>query len=208
MRKLPHIFENNRKWAEDIRKQDPEFFSKLTSLQTPKYLWIGCSDSRVPANEITGLLPGEVFVHRNVGNLVYEQDINCMSVIHFGVHVLGVEHIIVCGHYGCGAIQAVWENKSVGFADSWLSSIYTIKENNKNILSTFSDTNEKIDKLCQVNVLTQAINVCNSEVVQSSWEKGNSLTIHAWIYRLSDGRLQDLGFSVSSLEELEETLNK
>jgi carbonic anhydrase len=206
MTKLPHIFELNEQWAESLKNNDSHFFERLSSLQRPKHLWIGCSDSRVPANQITGMLPGEIFVHRNVGNIVWPTDLNCLSVLQYGIEVLGVEHIIVCGHYGCGAIQAVSNNMRFGIIDYWLGAIRKVRDKHQTELQAL-DEEAKLNRLCELNVLEQAKNVCATDIVQDAWRAGKELTVHGWIYSLSDGRLRDLSFSIASLLELESYLN-
>lgn len=201
MSKLPNIFAQNKAWADSVVKANPTFFSNLSTLQAPEYLWIGCSDSRVPANQITGLLPGQVFVHRNVGNLVLSTDLNCLTVIQYAVDVLQVKHIIVCGHYGCGAIQAAWENRKFGLIDYWLNNIRNIRDRNRKDLATYASTAEKLDRLCELSVLAQARSVCQTAIVQDAWAQGKELSVHGWIYRLDDGRLNDLGFFASGSEE-------
>lgn len=202
--KLPQIFDQNKQWAEKMLREEPGFFEKLSSLQRPEYLWIGCSDSRVPANQITGLLPGAIFVHRNVGNIVGTSDLNCLSVIQYAVDVLEVKHIIVCGHYGCGAIEAAWNNKKFGLIDYWVSAIKHVRERNQLMLAALAAPQEQLDRLCELNVLEQAKNVCGTAIVQDAWARKRDLTVHGWIYRLNNGRLKDLGFCVSSPSDLPE----
>ncbi len=204
MKKLTQLFENNRQWATQITQSNPEFFKKLAEQQSPEYLWIGCSDSRVPANEIVGLLPGELFVHRNVANLVIHSDMNCLSVIQYAVEVLQVKHIIVCGHYGCGGIRAAIENSPHGLLSNWLSHVRdTYRRRSDKIMYT-TDPNQRLDRLCELNVIEQVVNVCNTTIVQSAWNKRQQLTIHGWIYGISDGLLNDLGICISSTAELQE----
>lgn len=204
MKKLTQLFENNRQWATQITQSNPEFFKKLAEQQSPEYLWIGCSDSRVPANEIVGLLPGELFVHRNVANLVIHSDMNCLSVIQYAVEVLQVKHIIVCGHYGCGGIRAAIENSPHGLLSNWLSHVRdTYRRRSDKIMCT-TDANQRLDRLCELNVIEQVVNVCNTTIVQSAWNKRQQLTIHGWIYGISDGLLNDLGICISSTAELQE----
>jgi carbonic anhydrase len=192
---------NNRRWAEETVREDPEFFRRLAAQQSPKYLWIGCSDSRVPANQITGLPPGEVFVHRNVANLVLHTDLNCLSVLHYAVDVLHVEHVIVCGHYGCGGIAAACSGAPLGLIDNWLRHIQDVAERRSTVLSRERDAALRVDRLCELNVLDQANNVCRTTIVQDAWHRGQMLSVHAWIYRLTDGLLQDLGFAASAQSE-------
>lgn len=204
LKKLTQLFENNRQWATQITQSNPEFFKKLAEQQSPEYLWIGCSDSRVPANEIVGLLPGELFVHRNVANLVIHSDMNCLSVIQYAVEVLQVKHIIVCGHYGCGGIRAAIENSPHGLLSNWLSHVRdTYRRRSDKIMCT-TDANQRLDRLCELNVIEQVVNVCNTTIVQSAWNKRQQLTIHGWIYGISDGLLNDLGICISSTAELQE----
>jgi carbonic anhydrase len=201
---LNHLFENNRKWASERTDEDPDFFNRLSKVQNPEYLWIGCSDSRVPANVIIGLQPGEVFVHRNVANIVVHTDMNCLSVIQFAVEVLKVKHIIVCGHYGCGGVQTAINKKQHGLIDNWLRNIKEIYKDNKEELNSISDNDLRINRLCELNVGKQVKNVCHTTIVQNAWQRGEQLTVHGWIYSIKNGLLNDLGFSVSNIETLEE----
>jgi carbonic anhydrase len=203
MKYLRNLFTSNRDWADEIRRRSPDFFSKLTAQQTPKYLWIGCSDSRVPANEIIGLLPGEVFVHRNIANLVVHADLNCLSAIQYAVDVLKVEHIMVVGHYGCGGVQAVMRCQRVGLADNWLRHLDDVKTKHVDCLNCLPDEVSKIERLCELNVIEQAANVCASTVVQDAWARGQKLAIHSWIYGLHDGLLRDLKMTPSSAGEVD-----
>ena len=201
MRTLRHLFDNNRAWSERIRRQDPDFFAKLSGQQAPAFLWIGCSDSRVPANEIVGLLPGELFVHRNVANLVVHTDLNCLSVLQYAVDALKVRDIIVCGHYGCGGVRAALAGTKLGLIDNWLRHVQDVNQKHAAELTRLTpDARE--DRLCELNVLEQAINVCETTIVQDAWERGQVLTVHAWVYRLDDGILRDLQFDVDSNREL------
>lgn len=202
MKVLKHLFDNNRKWADNRKKSDPDFFNKLALQQKPEHLWIGCSDSRVPANEIVGLLPGELFVHRNVANLVVENDLNCLSVIQFAVDVLKVKHIIVCGHYGCGGVKAVLENSKLGLTDDWLSNLKLIKEKYSTLLEQNPDDSSQISKLCELNVIEQVYNVCRTNIVLNAWKRNQPLTIHGWIYDIKDGLLQDLDVCIANNTEL------
>lgn len=204
MKILKNLFENNRNWAKKRTDSDPDFFNRLVHQQSPEYLWIGCADSRVPANEIVGLLPGELFVHRNVANLVVENDINCLSVIQFAVEALKVKHIIVCGHYGCGGVKTVLENKKLGLIDKWLVNIHKVKEKYNTDLLKITDPALQLSKLCELNVIEQVKNVCNTEFVQSAWERNQSLSVHGWIYDIKDGLLQDLNVCISNQNELDE----
>ena len=190
MTSLAHLFENNRAWSERIRRTDPEFFSRLSRQQRPRYLWIGCSDSRVPANEIVDLAPGELFVHRNVANVVVHSDLNCLSVMQFAVEVLKVEHSIVCGHYGCSG-------ERVGIADNWLRHVQDVHAKHDRIVGREPDTGHRIDKLCELNVVEQVANVCQTTIVRDAWDRGQDLCVHGWVYGLKDGLLRDLKTSVS-----------
>lgn len=198
---IKELLANNRQWAEKIRKDDPEFFTNLSHQQSPKYLWIGCSDSRVPANQITGLAPGEVFVHRNVANQVIHTDLNCLSVIQFAVDVLKIEHIIVCGHYGCGGVKAALQKMELGLIDNWLRHIQDIAETYQSKLKTMKDENKKWDALAEFNVMEQVYNVGQTTVVQNAWKQNQTLTVHGWIYGLTDGLIRDLEISISSIED-------
>ncbi len=190
--KLTHLFENNRAWSKQMTRQDAAFFKRLAEQQTPKYLWIGCSDSRVPANEIVGLLPGELFVHRNVANLVVHTDLNCLSVIQYAVDVLKVEHIIVSGHYGCGGVQAVIEKKDLGLVSNWLRHLVDVSEKFAGLLEKLLTDDARAEKLCELNVVEQVRNVCESTIVQNAWKDKRKLAVHGWVYSLKDGLLKDL----------------
>lgn len=202
MKVLPQLFENNRKWALEISQSDPSFFSALAHQQTPQFLWIGCSDSRVPANEIIGLRPGELFVHRNVANLVIHTDMNCLSVLQYAIEILKVRHIIVCGHYGCGGIRAAFESTPHGLIDNWLRHIRDIEQRRSAELSRLPTAEEKIRRLCELNVIEQVSNVGNTTIVREAWQRGQAVTIHGWIYAISDGLLKDLDVAISSVAEL------
>ncbi len=204
MKVLKHLFENNRRWASQQTQSDPDFFNRLLQQQSPEYLWIGCSDSRVPANEIVGLLPGELFVHRNVANLVVKNDLNCLSVIQFAVEALKVKHIIVCGHYGCGGVKAVLENKKIGLVDNWLDNLRPVKENFRRNLFEIKDDASRFNKLCELNVVEQVFNVCNTDIIQNAWQSKHPLSVHGWIYDIKDGLLQDLNVCISNYDKLEE----
>jgi carbonic anhydrase len=208
MKVLPQLFENNRNWAARIVRSDPTFFENLARQQSPEFLWIGCSDSRVPANQIVGLQPGEMFVHRNVANLVIHTDMNCLSVVQFAVEILKVKHIIVCGHYGCGGIRAAMENRPHGLIDNWLRHIRDIYRRRIEELTRIDDEERRIDRLCELNVLEQVANVGNMTVVQEAWNKEQSLSIHGWIYGISNGLLKDLGVCISSPNELKNLENE
>jgi carbonic anhydrase len=201
MHVLSHLFENNKTWAERIRRQDPDFFLKLSRQQSPNYLWIGCSDSRVPANEIVGLLPGELFVHRNVANVVVHTDLNCLSVMQFAVDVLKVRHIIVCGHYGCSGVRAALRQDRLGLSDNWLRHVQDVRERHEARLTGLADDAARCDRLCEVNVVEQVANVCQATIARDAWARGQPLTVHGWIYGLHDGLLRDLRVTVSGAEE-------
>jgi carbonic anhydrase len=207
MSNIEILFENNRRWAKQTAEQRPQFFSELAKLQSPEYLWIGCSDSRVPANQILGLLPGEVFVHRNIANVVVHSDLNCLSVIQYAVEVLKVKHIIVCGHYGCGGISCAYHNQRFGLIDNWLRHIQDIY---KKHLTRFQLPQNKspTDLLCELNVIEQVYNVCQTTSVQDAWLKQANLEVHGWIYSLQDGLLQDLNMNIKNLEEIETTYQR
>lgn len=202
MKKLTHLFENNRQWAHRIEQETPGFFSSLSQQQAPEYLWIGCSDSRVPANEIVDLPPGELFVHRNVANLVIHTDINCLSVLQYAVDILKIKHVIVCGHYGCGGVRAALENQQHGLIDNWLRNIQEIYRYHYSELQQFTEQNQILDRLCELNVMRQALNVGHTTVLQDAWLRGQDVTVHAWVYAVSDGLLKDLRVDVSSVSEL------
>ena len=202
MRVLKSIFDENRKWAENIKKSDPDFFLNLSKQQNPEYLWIGCSDSRVPANIITGLPPGGIFVHRNIANVVIHTDLNCLSVLQFAVDALKIKHIIVCGHYGCGGIKAALENKQHGLVDNWLRHIKDIYRYHEAKLNAITDEQKKLNLLCELNVIEQAANVCHTTIVQNAWRLGRELAVHGWIYGIDDGILRDLNVCVTSIDEI------
>ena len=194
MNELDHLFENNRRWGEKVRSRDADFFERLSAQQNPDYLWIGCSDSRVPANEIVGLLPGEVFVHRNVANVVVHTDLNCLSVLQFAVDVLKVGHVIVCGHYGCSGVHAALHRSKLGLIDNWLRHVQDVASMHRASLDRLDDE-ARLNRLCELNVIEQARNVCGTTIVQDAWARGQALSVHAWIYGLSDGLLRDLAFT-------------
>jgi len=202
MNRLPELFERNRRWAERINQERPGFFATLSRQQAPKYLWIGCADSRVPATEIVGLHPGEIFVHRNVANVVVQSDLNCLSVLQFAVDVLKVEHVIVVGHYGCGGVRAAMENQHLGLVDNWLGHVRDVHERHKDSLTAIEDPEKRYDRLCELNVLEQALNVCRSTVVRAAWKRAQDVTVHGWIYDLRDGLIRDLGFCISREEDV------
>ena len=201
MTALKHLFDNNRAWAERISSEDPQFFPKLSRLQRPTYLWIGCADSRVPANDIVGLLPGELFVHRNVANIVVHTDLNCLSVMQFAVDVLNVAHIIVVGHYGCGGVKAALEKKRLGLIDNWLRHVQDVHAKHRDLVAGL-DPAAQADRLCELNVIEQVANVCQTSIVLDAWERGQDLTVHGWIYGLKDGLIRDLRTSPSSPAEV------
>ena len=203
MNKLPDLFANNRRWATRTEASHPGFFSELAAQQAPGYLWIGCSDSRVPANEIVGLAPGELFVHRNVANLVLHNDFSCLSVLQYAIDVLKVEHVIVCGHYGCGGVTAVWQQRSLGLVDNWLQPIRDVAHLYREPLQQLANDDARMDRLCELNVLVQARRVCRTTIVQQAWDSGHNLTVHAWVYRLNDGLLRDLGFCATDYSSAE-----
>ena len=198
MQILNHLFESNKAWAEGILQQDPAFFSKLSQQQFPSYLWIGCSDSRVPANQIVGLLPGELFVHRNVANLVVHTDLNCLSVMQFAVDILKIRHIIVCGHYGCSGVRATLRRERLGLSDNWLCHVQDVRHKHEKILANASGDEAACDRLCELNVVEQVVNVCRTTVVRDAWDRGQELAIHGWIYGIQDGLLRDLQVTVSN----------
>lgn len=193
--KLDHLLENNRRWSDAVKRREPDFFTELAKQQTPEYLWIGCSDSRVAANTIVGLAPGEIFVHRNIANIVAHTDMNCLSVIQFAVEVLNVKHVIVTGHYGCGGVQAAMEDARHGLIDNWLRHIQDTASSYEDVLSQLTDT-DRFDKLCELNVIEQVINVCETTTVQDAWGSGQNVAVHGLIYDISDGILRDLDISV------------
>ena len=201
MRSLAKLFENNRAWSERIRQQDPHFFEELSRQQRPRYLWIGCADSRVPANEIVGLRPGELFVHRNVANVVVHSDLNCLSVMQFAVEVLQIEHIIVCGHYGCSGVSVALQNQRVGLADNWLRHVQDVHSKHEARVASLSSLPQRIDRMCELNVLEQVLNVSQTTVVRDAWDRGQGLTVHGWVYGLKDGLVRDLGTSVANAGE-------
>ncbi len=196
MSSIEHLIRANRRWAETTRAANPNFFKELSRQQSPRYLWIGCSDSRVPANQIVGLAPGEIFVHRNVANIVAHGDLNCLSVIQFATDVLQIEHIIVVGHYGCGGVQAAMNGDRHGLVDNWLRHVGDVRDKHQTTLDLIDTSSLRHAKLCELNVIEQALNVCQSTVVQDAWARGQSLTVHSWVYSLHDGKINDLGFSV------------
>lgn len=205
MDSIDQLFENNRNWADRIRQQDPEFFLKLARQQSPAYLWIGCSDSRVPANQIVDLAPGELFVHRNVANLVVHTDLNCLSVMQFAVEILKVRHIIVCGHYGCSGVGAAFRRSRLGLSDNWIRHVEDVRQKHNALLAGTTSEAEACNRLCELNVIEQAANVCCTTIARDAWKKGQELSVHGWIYDIADGLLRDLSFTVSSDEEMGST---
>lgn len=203
MRVLKYIFDNNRVWAEKMRETDPTFFQKLAAQQSPEYLWIGCADSRVPANEIMGLMPGEVFVHRNIANVVVHSDLNCLSVIQYAVEVLQVKHIIVVGHYGCGGVAAAMQHKEFGLIDNWLRHLKDIYQRHESELDNITDEKDRHNRFCELNVIEQVRNVCYTTIVQGAWRRGQTLAVHGWVYGLNDGLLHDLNVTITSASELD-----
>lgn len=203
MRVLKHLFDNNRAWVVRMTEDDPAFFEKLASQQTPAYLWIGCSDSRVPANQIIGLPPGEVFVHRNIANVVVHTDLNCLSVIQYAVEVLQVKHIIVCGHYGCGGVWAAMQHREYGLIDNWLRHIKDVYQKNARVLDTITDEQQRFDRFCELNVLEQVYHVCETTIVQNAWQRGQELSVHGWIYGVGDGLLKDMNVCITGADEIE-----
>ena len=201
MHSLEHLFANNRAWSERRRRDDPEFFTRLSRQQRPRYLWIGCADSRVPANEIVDLAPGELFVHRNVANVVVHSDLNCLSVMQFAIELLRVEHIIVCGHYGCSGVTVALENRRVGIADNWLRHVQDVHSKHEPRVATVPQGAQRVDRLCELNVIEQVANVSQTTIVRDAWERGQELTVHGWVYGLRDGLVRDLNASASSPAE-------
>jgi carbonic anhydrase len=203
MKTLAHLFDHNRAWSEAMRLQDPEFFSKLSRQQFPEYLWIGCSDSRVPANQIVGLLPGELFVHRNIANLVVHTDLNCLSVMQFAVDILKVRHIIVCGHYGCSGVQAALRGDRIGLSDNWLRHVQDVRE--KHAAALAREGRVAADRLCELNVIEQVANVCHTTIAREAWERRQPLAVHGWVYGIQDGLLKDLDITVMDFAEARKT---
>ncbi len=202
MKDLTQLLENNRQWAARVRAADPGFFARLAQQQTPHYLWIGCSDSRVPANEITGLAPGEVFVHRNIANVVVQTDLNLLSVLQFAIDLLRVAHVIVCGHYGCSGVRATMAGERVGIADNWLRQVEAVYSKHQAVIGTAGTGADRLDRLCELNVLEQVVNVARTTVVQDAWARGQTLSIHGWVYGLHDGLLRDIGPTVAASSEV------
>jgi carbonic anhydrase len=205
MKTLDNLLDNNRRWSQSMLARDSDFFQRLVAQQRPQYLWIGCSDSRVPANEIIGLAPGEVFVHRNIANLVVHSDMNCLSVIEYAVCVLKVQHIIVCGHYNCGGVRAAMSDRQVGLIDNWLRHIRDVRQRYRERLTSIPNEEQRLDKLCELNVRVQVHNVCHTSIIQAAWSRGQYVAVHGWIYGLHDGIIHDLGIGVESAGELAES---
>jgi carbonic anhydrase len=208
VRTLKQLFDNNRAWAAGVTARDPEFFATLSRQQSPRYLWIGCADSRVPANEIVGLRPGELFVHRNVANVVVHTDLNCLAVLQYAVDVLKVEHVIVCGHYGCGGVQAADAGQSLGLVDGWLRHVKEVRERHRALLDGEAEPVARVNRLCELNVIEQVRSVCSTSVVHEAWRRGQRLSVHGWIYALRDGLLRDLGLTVTAPGELEDVYQR
>jgi carbonic anhydrase len=198
MEDLEELLEKNKQWAQGIKASDPQFFNSLAQQQTPQYLWIGCSDSRVPATQLVGLKPGDMFVHRNVANVVVHTDFNCLSVLQFAVDVLNVNHVIVCGHYGCGGVKAAMDNLQLGLIDNWLRHVQDVMHNHKKELADLANDSMRLDRLCELNVSEQVLNVSKTTIVQNAWSRGQELTIHGWIYAINDGLLRDLNISIKT----------
>ena len=201
---LEDLFANNRAWSDEVKQADPLFFEKLAGQQSPEYLWIGCSDSRVPANQIVGLDPGEIFVHRNVANVVAHTDFNCLTVLQYAIDVLKVKHVIVVGHYGCGGVKAAYENADNGMIDNWLRNIKDVLSQNRDSINALPEGEERVDRLCELNVTSQVANVCHTTIAQNAWARGQSLSVHGLVYSLRDGLLKDLDCTVSGPEQISE----
>lgn len=198
---LENLFANNRAWSASMHAENPDFFSRLVNQQSPEYLWIGCSDSRVPANQIIGLAPGEVFVHRNIGNVVVHTDLNALSVIHYAVDMLRVKHILVVGHYGCGGVKAALNDNRTGLTDNWLRHVQDVRDRHEAILAAIDEPNERVDRLCELNAMQQVVNVCQTSVLREAWARGQSVSVHGWCYSLQNGLINDLKVSADSREE-------
>jgi carbonic anhydrase len=207
MTTLRKLFEKNRNWANRTKERDPQFFHKLSRLHAPDYLWIGCADSRVPANEIVGLLPGEMFVHRNIANMVVHTDLNCLSVMQYAVDVLKVHHVIVVGHYGCGGVRAALQRKRLGLIDNWLRHIQDVHSKHAKSIASLHELSAQVDRLCEINVIEQVGNVCQTSIVLDAWDRGQDLTVHGWVYGLSDGLIHDLGVSMDGPRNIAKKLD-
>ena len=203
---LQHLFQNNRQWAQSMLEKNPNFFKQLESQQTPQYLWIGCSDSRVPANEIVNLAPGELFVHRNIANVVVHTDLNLLSVLQFATEVLGVKHVMVVGHYGCSGVHAALSGRRVGLADNWLRHVQDVSNKHGAYLGQVLEPRDRHDRMCELNVIEQVVNVCQTTIVQDAWERGQELTVHGWVYSLKDGLLRDQGMTISAADQLQDAM--
>lgn len=201
MGQLDHLLEKNKSWADGIKAQDPQFFHRLSNQQAPEYLWIGCADSRVPANQIVDLMPGELFVHRNVANVVVHTDFNCLSVLQFAIEVLKVKHILVVGHYGCGGVKAAMMNEGFGLISNWLRHVQDVRDKHQSVLDALSSDQDRVDRLCELNVVEQVGHVCQNTIVQEAWRRGQPLTVHGFVYDVADGILRDMGLSIASEEE-------
>lgn len=204
LRSIDDLFDNNRAWAQSVKTSDPDFFEKLANQQSPEYLWIGCSDSRVPANQIVGLLPGEVFVHRNVANMVVHTDFNCLTVLQYAVDVLRVKHVLVVGHYNCGGVRAAFENRDNGLIDNWLRNIKDVQQRHRRRIAALESDEERVNLLCELNVISQVSNVCHTTIVQNAWARNQPLSVHGWVYSLKDGLIQDLQCTVTGPEQISE----
>ena len=202
MNALGDLLSNNRRWSDGVKRRDPGFFDRLARQQAPRYLWIGCADSRVPANEIVGLLPGELFVHRNVANVVVHSDLNCLSVLQYAVEVLRVEHVIVCGHYGCSGVEVAWKRTPLGLIDNWLRHVQDVADRHRQRFTRAMSATQSMDRLAELNVIEQVANVCRTTIAMDAWRRGQSLAVHGWIYSLQDGLLRDLGLSVTRSDAL------
>ncbi len=206
---IADLFERNREWADGMTRVNPDFFKSLAAQQLPEYLWIGCSDSRVPANELLGLAPGELFVHRNIANVVVHSDLNCLSVLQFAIDVLKVKHVIVCGHYGCSGVHAAMTNQRVGLADNWLRHVQDVQQKHERYMGdALMTVRDRTDRLCELNVIEQVVNTAQTTIVQDAWERGQQVSVHGWVYGLRDGRLRDLGMSVSGADQLAPKLDE
>ena len=203
MRTLKHLFESNKALAQSILQQDPDFFSKLSKQQSPSHLWIGCSDSRVPANQIVGLLPGELFVHRNVANLVVHTDLNCLSVMQFAIDILKVKHVIVCGHYGCSGVRAALRRDRIGLSDNWLRHLQDVRQIHQKLIDKAESEVEAANRLSELNVIEQVNNVCQTTIARDAWDRGQEVNVHGWIYGLHDGLLRDLNTTITRFEEVQ-----
>jgi carbonic anhydrase len=202
VKKLELLFQKNRDWAESVKTSDPEFFEKLVAQQNPEYLWIGCSDSRVPANQIVGLMPGEVFVHRNVANMVVHTDFNCLTVLQYAVDVLKVKHVMVVGHYGCGGVLSAYENEDNGLIDNWLRNIKDVQHKYRKRLEAIEDVEKRLELLCELNVMTQVSHVCHTTIAQNAWQRNQPLSVHGWVYSIRDGLLKDLDCTVDGADQI------